>query len=148
MKYLIISFASSNRWCAAYLSICAISLNKVVSVRIIKKSANKKDFLNFLKIDLHNIKNNYILIDNARIHHSKLIKDFIKTSTNKLLFNVPYHPEFNPIEKIFSKIKTIVRFKKNNFIDNKLIRNIKNAFNKITENNLKNCFNKSLRLFK
>ncbi len=60
---------------------------------------------------------------NARIHYSKIIKQYINTTSNKLLFNIPYNPETNPIEMYFSKFKRLVRSKSDN--ENNLMRIIK-----------------------
>ena len=89
-----------------YTVICGISNNRIIHYDIIKNSANAMDFKNFI-INVINkspdIK--YLLVDNARIHHSKIVKDYINTTEKELLFNVPYTPEYNPIEHLFSKVK-------------------------------------------
>jgi transposase len=101
-----------------------------------------KEFLE--ELENKGIKNKYYLLDNARIHHSKIVKEYMKVSTNKLLFNVPYSPEYNPIEMIFSKIKSIVRKKSNNEIIRKLLNNIRKAIKKIRRMDLYNSYTKSL----
>ena len=60
--------------------------------------------------------NKYLFLDNARIHHACVVKEYIANTTNQLLFNAPYSPEFNPIELVFSKVKNLVKTKKNNHI--------------------------------
>ncbi len=128
-----------------YTIITAISNDKIIHYDIIKNSANAIDFKNFL-INLVNkgINDKYLLVDNVRIHHSTIVKDYIKTTSNKLLFNAPYSPEFNPIEHVFSKFKGILRKKINTTVASKLIKNIKLAFSKITKNDLNNYYKKSL----
>jgi len=105
-----------------YTAITAISNKKVIKIKLIKGSANGEDFLDFIQKDLSNITNSYLFLDNARIHHYKKLKQYMTTSSNKLIYNVPYSPELNPIEMVFSKTKNIVRLKHNN--NTKLIRNI------------------------
>ncbi len=51
-----------------------------------------------------------VFVDNCRVHHSKKVAEFIKANQIELIFNVPYGPEFNPIERVWSKIK--LAFKK------------------------------------
>ena len=51
-----------------------------------------------------------MLVDNCRVHHSKKVAEFIKANKIEFIFNVPYGPEFNPIERVWSKIK--LAFKK------------------------------------
>ena len=61
------------------------------------------------------------------------------------LFNVPYCPEYNPNEIIFSKFKFLIRQKANNHSLYLLTKNIKCSINEINKNNLNNYFKKSLR---
>ena len=130
-----------------FTAICAITNKKVLGIYIIRKSANKDDFLCFIKKIINNLENKYLLLDNASIHHAKIVKNCVSETSNRLLFNVPYSPEFNPIEKIFSKIKAIIRNKNNNNNEQNLLKNICSAFKKITKTNLDNCFKKSLVSF-
>ena len=123
-----------------YTLICAISNRKIIATKIISKTTNGEDFLDFIKNDLRHIKNSYLFLDNARIHHYKKIKEYIVTTSNKLIYNVPYSPEYNPIEMVFSKSKYIVRKDwKRNLLDN-IYKSIKN----ITATDLKSFYKKSL----
>ena len=126
--------------------ICAISNKKIIAYKIIKGSSKATDFLDFIKNDLEGQHNKYFLLDNARIHHAKIVKNYINDTSNKLLFNVPYYPEFNPIEKVFSIFKKILSEKDNN-TSSKLLHNISVAFLSIKKKLLKKFFNKSLVSF-
>ena len=68
------------------------------------------------------------------------------TSTNEFIFNVPYTPEFNPIEKVFSVFKNNIKKKDNSLVKN-LKNNIKEGFRLIKKKYLINFYNKSLVLF-
>jgi len=126
-----------------YTVISAISNNNVIYNKYIKGSANAETFLQFIKeLKKRIINDSYILLDNARIHHSKIVNKYIKENNINFIFNVPYCPEFNPIEKVFSQIKHILKTKKNN--QKELLTNIKKSFNKVTGNNLYNYYKKSL----
>jgi len=85
---------------------------------------------------------NIILLDNARIHHAKLLKEYMKTQSNKFIYNVPYSPEYNPIERVFSMIKYTL--KNTNYTNNTLKHYINKAFACINSNNLDNFYKKSL----
>ena len=130
-----------------YSLLCAVSNKKVVHYIVVKGSVNSEIFKQFIK-DLNTkiTNNSYFLLDNARIHHSKIVKEYIEKTTHKLIFNAPYCPEYNPIEKVFSKVKNLVRMKSNNKDPNKLKKNIQVALNKITRNDLQNYFQKSLEV--
>ena len=89
-------------------------------------------------------KKQILFFDNACIHHSKIVKEYLLNNKIKYFFNVPYTPEYNPIEFIFSKLK---RFIKNNYLNNNSLINLKNnvinSFKIINENDLINCYNYS-----
>lgn len=128
-----------------YSVISAVSNRKVINTKIIKGSVNSEIFIDFIKEVINKIKdNNVLFMDNARIHHSKIFTEYMKTVKNKILYNVPYCSELNPIEMVFSKVKSIVHKKDNNENSQKLQNNIKNGFNKITQENLKRYYDKSL----
>lgn len=82
-------------------------------------------------------------MDNARIHHSKIYMKYMENSKHKILFNVPYCPEYNPIEMVFSKLKSIIRRKDNSTIV-RLIKNINYSFKQISKTDLNNFYSKSL----
>ena len=139
--------------------ISEINNKKVIHNVMIKGSANAIIFLNFIKniiskIDLSD--KVYLLMDNARIHHYKKLKEMINENPKvEIIYNVPYMPEFNPIEHVFSlkvqtdslceqsKIKNYIRKKENNTIA-ELKKNIENAIKIITEKDLNNYFKHSL----
>lgn len=124
--------------------IAAYTINKLIGLKIVHGSVNACIFKNFLEDTIED-KKYYLLLDNARIHHAKIIKKYMKNKTNKLLFNVAYNPETNPIEQCFSKVKNIIRKNKNDNIKN-LTKTINKAFNSITKNDLKNYFKNSLKI--
>jgi transposase len=80
-------------------------------------------------------------MDNAVIHKSKIIKETIESSQNKLLYSVPYHPETNAIEEYFNQLKHYIKKESPNTYDNifSTIRHIiatknnKGTFNKLLE---------------
>ena len=52
-------------------------------------------------------------LDNARFHHSKLVKEFAETEEIdiRLCFGLPYRPDLAPIESIYQHAKHIYRRK-------------------------------------
>ena len=50
-----------------------------------------------------------MIMDNMRSHHIKKVAEVLEDAGMKLLYLPPYSPDFNPIEKIWSKIKDIFR---------------------------------------
>lgn len=132
-----------------YTVICAITKNGVIHTKIIKNSANGEVFLEFIKDLIYKLKINkqkYLLMDNARIHHYKKLKEFINNNSNiDIIYNVPYSPEYNPIERVFNEAKNYL---KNDNITLKNIKSkIKMSFNKIKKTNINNYYKKSLYHF-
>lgn len=128
-----------------YTIISAISNNKVIHNEIIKGSVNSIIFKEFLvKVNNKLDKSMYLLMDNACQHHSKIVKEYINNCTKHIIiYNVPYCPEYNPIEMVFSKFKSII-LKKDNGSHNKMIKNIHQSFKKITKTDLNNFYNHAL----
>ncbi len=81
-----------------------------------------KEFLEFLEeIVAHYPGERLVLIlDNARIHHAKLIQPFLADhrETLTLLFLPPYSPKLNPIEGLWGWLKSSV-------IDNVFFQSVK-----------------------
>lgn len=53
--------------------------------------------------------NSIIVMDNMRSHHAKIVKEFLDEQGISYLYLPPYSPDFNPIEKLWSKLKAILR---------------------------------------
>ena len=74
-----------------------------------------------------------IVMDNMRSHHVKKVSETINNSGKHLtlLYLPPYSPDFNPIEMMWSKIKSILRKIKIRDVS-MLLDTINTAFSKIT----------------
>lgn len=102
--------------------------------------------MNFIK-QLPITTNSVLFFDNACIHHSKIVVNYLTENNIKFIYNVPYSPEYNPIEFMFSKVKTNIK-KLNNTTLNELKQNIQSAYETITESDLTNSFNHSFNSLK
>ena len=130
-----------------YTVISAISNKLIIYNEIIKGSSDAESFKQFImKVLEKTDKSKYLLMDNARIHHSKIVKDYIDTTDSQIIYNVPYTPEYNPIEMIFSKVKRIIK-SKNNSNERILKNNIYNSFKRVTLSDLSNCYSHSFSSF-
>lgn len=130
-----------------YTVTCAISNNKVIYYEFIEGSSNAINFRNFLTNLKNKLNDKYIkyyyLLDNASIHHAKIIQKYINDEQMKLIFNAPYCPQYNPIEKVFSIVKNLISIK-DNLTLTKLKNNVTDAFNNITISHLNSFYKKSL----
>ena len=85
---------------------------------------------NILAPDLH--KDDIVIMDNMRTHHSKEVKRIIEELKINVVYLPPYSPDFNPIEKMWSKIKSVLRKLKVRVLES-LPDAIKYSFSKVCE---------------
>ena len=50
-----------------------------------------------------------VLMDNLRAHKAPAVATAVRAAGASILFTPPYSPDFNPIEKFFSKLKAYLR---------------------------------------
>lgn len=76
------------------------------------KKYDAEVFLQFLKNVLSLYPNGKIvmILDNAKIHHAKLLKDFLEENRDRLelMFLPPYSPNLNKIEELWGWLKDSV----------------------------------------
>ncbi|KAF7692197.1 hypothetical protein CDIK_2462 [Cucumispora dikerogammari] len=77
-----------------------------------------------------------LFYDNAPIHHSREIKDFIDENELQRTFLSPYSYMLNPIEFCFRKVKTIIRKHIQANHDQSFSMSIVNAMDQITQSNM------------
>ena len=53
-----------------------------------------------------------LFLDNATIHRSKKVTFFFKDSGIHIIYNVPYSPQFNPIEQVWALVKAVFKRRK------------------------------------
>jgi len=93
--------------------LCAISYNKVIGWTLyeyVKGGLTKEHIIDFYNQYIKDkYKNHLIIMDNARIHKAKIIREVIEQSKNELLYSVTYHPETNAIEEFFNQLKHYIK---------------------------------------
>ena len=91
-----------------------------------------------------------LFMDTASIHKSKDVKPWYPESDIKPVFNVAYSPDFNPIEAVFSKVKSLFNRSRLNCLVNKKGFNfdneIKKAFKAIKADHCSACVRRSYHL--
>jgi transposase len=114
-----------------------------------KRRCKTVDIIEFYDNYIKNkYENHLIIMDNAVIHKSKIIKNTIENSNNELLYSVPYHPETNAIEEFFSQLKHYIKKESPNTYDDidKVIKDI--ILTKIKKEHLKNYLKHSFKIYK
>lgn len=89
----------------------AISIIGIVAIMYVELAVNGDIFVNYVKkLLLPQLKpGQYVVLDNARIHKSDEIVNLIEGVGAKVVFLPPYSPDLSPIEKMWSKVKEILK---------------------------------------
>ena len=116
----------------------AVGKERAVDKAPVKKPTNTT-ILSSIKLR----KGDIVIMDNMRSHHVKKVAEVLNKAKIHLLYLPPYSPDLNPIEKMWSKLKAILRKLKERKIE-LLPDAIKNAFTSISQSDcvgwFKSCF--------
>ena len=124
--------------------VCAVKYGKIIGYKLYQKNTGGIDVIKFNEFYNEFIKgkynNNLIIMDNAKFHKSKIVKENIEISTNKIIYILPYNAKLNPIENLFSQIKNYVKNISPATYEDLKITIDKIIKNKIKKEHLKNYF--------
>jgi transposase len=89
----------------------AISMIGIVAIMYVELAVNRDIFVRYVEqLLLPQLKSGqYVILDNARIHKSDEIINLIEGVGAKVVFLPPYSPDLSPIEKMWSKVKEILK---------------------------------------
>ena len=89
----------------------ALSLRGVVADMTIESATDGDVFLAYLEQALFPQLQacDVAVMDNLSAHKVQVVRQLIEVSGAKLLYLPPYSPDFNPIEKAWSKLKQLLR---------------------------------------
>ena len=80
-----------------------------------------------------------VVLDNLSAHKNQETRDLIESAGAELWFLPPYSPDLNPIEKMWSKIKSVLRTLKTR-TEKALINAIAKALEAVTASDAKGWF--------
>lgn len=83
--------------------------------------------------------NSVLVMDNMKSHHAKSVKDLLDSSGVRYIYLPPYSPDLNPIEKLWSKVKSFLRKFKARTLD-ALPNAIRQAFQMISPSDCSGWF--------
>ena len=93
-----------------YTGCFLISVNGIENWKIKKGGVKGDDLIEFFeKTDKEKTKKKTLVLDNARSHHRKDVKEKLQKLEIVGKWLPPYSPELNPIEEVFSWLKTRLR---------------------------------------
>ena len=91
--------------------VSSVRLDGTQAYEFFQGSLNGKNFLSYVKNTLIPTlkKGNIVVMDNLSCHKVKGVKEAIEEAGASVLYLPPYSPDFNPIEMMWSKMKTLLR---------------------------------------
>jgi transposase len=92
----------------------AIALTGIIAMMYVSTAVNGNIFKGFVeKMLIKKLRpGQFVVFDNVSFHKSKEIINLIESTGAKTVFLPPYSPDLSPIEKMWSKIKTLLKRKK------------------------------------
>ena len=98
-------------------------------------------FKRYLETDLlpHLNGNSVLIMDNMKSHHAKAVRNLLDSSGVRCIYLPPYSPDLNPIEKLWSKVKSFLRKFKARTLD-ALPNTIQCAFQTVSPSNCSGWF--------
>ena len=90
--------------------IAAVGESELIHYEINEQDTNELVFLKFMKnlkmkLEKNNISQYVVILDNLSCHKTPLLKKFYDEEKMNIIFNSPYHSNFNCIELLFRIIK-------------------------------------------
>ena len=130
----------SDHWCTTTM-ISSIRLDGSTVCMVVDGATTKDIFKAYVQhILLPTLKaGDIVVLDNLSAHKNKEIRDLIESVDAELWFLPQYSPDLNPIEKMWSKIKAILRSLKAR-TEQALINAIAKALDAITDSDAKGWF--------
>ena len=130
----------SGHWCTTTM-ISSVRLDGSTACMVVDGATNKEVFQAYLSnILLPTLRpGDIVIMDNLSSHKNKEVKKIVESVDAQLWFLPPYSPDLNPIEKMWSKIKAILRTLKAR-TEEALIKAIAKALEAVTASDAKGWF--------
>ena len=130
----------SGHWCTTTM-ISSMRLDGSTACMVVDGATDKDVFKAYVQhILLPTLKPcDIVIMDNLSAHKNQEVKDLIESVDVEIWFLPPYSPDLNPIEKMWSKIKAILRTLKAR-TEQALVDAIAKALDAITASDAKGWF--------
>lgn len=106
----VVDDVPSGHWSTTTM-ISSVRLDGSTACMVVEGATNKEVFQAYVEhILLPTLKSgDIVVLDNLSAHKNQKVRDLIESVGAELWFLPPYSPDLNPIEKMWSKIKSILR---------------------------------------
>jgi len=132
--------APSGHWCTTTM-ISSVRWDGSTACMVVDGATTKDIFKAYVEnILLPTLRpGDVVVLDNLSSHKNQEVRDLIESAGAELWFLPPYSPDLNPIEKMWSKVKSILRKLKAR-TEQALITAIAQALNQVTASDAKGWF--------
>jgi transposase len=136
----VIDNAPESHWCTTTM-ISSVRLDGSTACMVVDGATDKEVFQAYVQhILLPTLKaGDIVVMDNLSSHKNNQVKTMIESAGAQLRFLPPYSPDLNPIEKMWSLIKAILRTLKAR-TEEALINAIAEALEAVTASDAKGWF--------
>jgi transposase len=136
----VIDNAPEGHWCTTTM-ISSVRLDGSTACMVVDGATDKEVFQAYVQhILLPTLKvGDIVVMDNLSSHKNNQVKTMIESAGAQLRFLPPYSPDLNPIEKMWSKIKSILRTLKAR-TEKELINAIAKALEAVNSSDAKGWF--------
>ena len=132
--------APAGHWCTTTM-ISSVRLDGSTACMVVDGATTKDIFKAYVEqILLPTLKaGDVVVLDNLSAHKNQEIRDVIESAGAELWFLPAYSPDLNPIEKMWSKIKSILRTLKAR-TEKALVSAVATALDKVSASDAKGWF--------
>ena len=90
--------------------VAALGHDRILAPQSFSGALNKERFLAWLQILRPQLGPNQVLVlDNLKVHHARVVQEWLEHNPIRLIFLPPYSPHFNPIERLWALLKARLR---------------------------------------
>ena len=91
--------------------VCGLRLRGVVAPKAYDRAMNAETFEAWLEQHLLPTlaEGDIVVLDNLNVHKGARVAEILATKNCTVKYLLPYSPDFNPIEKAYSKLKSVLR---------------------------------------
>ena len=124
--------------------VAAFRLDGLFAPMVVDGALNGELFRKYVRQELapHRRSGDILILDNLPTHKVRGVAEAVQARDARVLYLPPYRPDFNPIEQVFSKIKTELRRR-----ELRTVAALENAFGEsldwITRNDARHYFENS-----
>jgi len=106
----VIDYVPHGHWKTTTF-LAALRHDGLTAPLVVDGAINGELFLEYVKQELVSTlqDGDIVVMDNLSSHKVSGVKEAIESVGAKVVYLPPYSPDFNPIENVFSKLKTLVR---------------------------------------